>query len=310
METDLDLPALIACNDHLNVLRYIRVHQLREPELVVQHGKYLLGDLMNGKLDDELVRLASLEQICLAGLDCGQIKIAEMCLNRLQLSSSSSSSNSSSIDQNSIRFRLLVARCFEADGNYNGAEIIYNELLKDNPSNLMILKRKYCILKSQVGKTIESATALNVYIQQNLSDTSAWYELAKIRINLGDYKSACYCYEEVLLGTPTNAIIHCELAECYATIGNIDDLLLARKHMCQAIELDSNLLRAQLGLIVITNSYISLQSNISKKDYNEFEVQVSQELMKYSSELVLKSYKDTKLFPTMEKLMKEYTENL
>lgn len=306
METDLDLSSLITSNDHLNVLRYIRVHQLRQPELVIEHGKYLLGEDCSRKMtshaDDELIRLGTLEQICYAALDCGQMNIAEMCLHQIK--------SSTKMDLNSIRFRLLVARCYEADSDYNNAETIYNELLQDNPANIMVLKRKYCILKSQVGKTNECITALNNYLQQNYSDTSAWYELAQLYMKMGNYKTACYCYEQILLGAPNNAMIHCELAECYATVGTIDDLLLARKHMCQSLELDPNLLRAQYGLVTIASAYIQQMHSINKKDYNEFEVEVAKELIKYGSEILLKSYENTKLFSTIQKLMNEYTESL
>jgi ER membrane protein complex subunit 2 len=318
MEIELDLPELISKKDHLNVLRYIRVHQIREPELVVEHGRMLLGTNFSGTVSSsnggDIVRLAILEQICLAAVDCNKIKVAEQCLSQLKASGF--------VELESIRFRLLLARCLEADNDPNGAEIIYNDLIKDNPSNLIALKRKYCLIKSQPGQQDQAIESLNSYLEQNYSDTCAWYELAKLRMDIGDYKGASFCLEEVMVASPSFAIIHCELAECYATaaatttttststtVGD-DLLLLARKHIAQAIELDSTLVRAQLGLVTISNMYLQQQLTSNKKNYDEFEVTVTKELIKYGAELVLASYKGTVLYTTMNSLMNEYTEGL
>jgi ER membrane protein complex subunit 2 len=303
MEIELDLPELIRSKDHLNVLRYIRVHQLREPSLVVEHGQLLLGTNLCGKPNGgDVVLLALLEQICLAALDCKQIKVAEQCLSQLKDSIVGSTSN---------RFRILLARCLESDGDPEGASVMYDDLLKDNPSNLQALKRKYCLLKSKAGQTEKSIVSLNKYVQQNYSDTAAWYELAKLRMDNGDYKGASFCLEEVMIASPSCALIHCELAECYATAasGNLDDMLAARKHMAQAIELNPSLVRAQMGLVTVSNAYLQLLMN-KKKDYDELECEVTKELIRYGAELVLTSYQGTKLYPTMKVLMTEYTESL
>ena len=84
METDLDLPGLIAKQDHLNILRYVRLHELREPELVVQSGKKLLGDNLDRKPIDELARRAVLEQVCYSALDISDNKLADLCLSKLR----------------------------------------------------------------------------------------------------------------------------------------------------------------------------------------------------------------------------------
>lgn len=304
METDLDLPALIQGKDHLNVLRYIRIHQLREPELVLKHGKALLGDdLGRRSAPNELARLAAVEQICLAALDCSDSDTAELCLRRL---------SEAGVEKSSTRFRLLLSRCLESSCDFTGAEIILDDLLKENPSNSLALKRKYCLIKSAPGKQVESAVALNAYLQQNYGDAAAWYELAKLKQELGDWKGAIFCLEEVLLGTPSSAKIHCELAECYATAAgtNLNNILTARKHMAQALELDPSSLRAKFGLVTISNAYLQ-QSNGKKKDAEqEFEVEVAQELVKYGVEQVLLSYKGADMLGSVKALMEEYRDGL
>jgi tetratricopeptide (TPR) repeat protein len=42
MDSDTDLSTLVQFNDHWNVLKYIRIHKLRESELVLRHGCQLL----------------------------------------------------------------------------------------------------------------------------------------------------------------------------------------------------------------------------------------------------------------------------
>lgn len=301
METDLDLPALIQGKDHLNVLRYIRIHQLREPDLVMQHGKALLGSDLNKKRVNELTRLASIEQICLAAIDCNDTTTAELCLRRL---------NEAGIEKTATRFQFLLARCLEAAGDVSGSEILYDSLLRQNPSNSAALKRKYCLLKAVPGKEVESVEALNAYLQQNYSDTAAWYELAKLKQELGDWKGAVFCLEEVLLATPASSHIHCELAECYATLdGGLDNLLSARKHMAAALELDSASVRAKFGLVSISNAYL-LEAAAKKKDADEFEIEVAQELVKYGAEQVLLSYKGTEMLGPVKALMEEYCDGL
>ncbi len=71
MGPDEDLPTLIQRNDHLNILRHIRVHQLRESDPTVKHGPALLGKHLSRKISDELLGLAVIEQLCLAALAVG-----------------------------------------------------------------------------------------------------------------------------------------------------------------------------------------------------------------------------------------------
>lgn len=293
METDLDLPGLIAKKDHLNILRFIRAHELREPELVVESGKKLLGDNLDRKPIDELARRAVLEQVCYSALDLSDSKTADGCLSMLR---------ESGVEKESVRFRMCLARCLESDKDYEGATKIYDALLTDNPSNSLALKRKYCILKAQ---NLPCEEALNEYLELNYQDTGAWYEMAKIKQRLGDWKGSAFCLEEVLLQNSGSSKMHVELAESYATIGG-DHLILARKHMAQALELDPSNVRAMFGLVYAANAYLSL------KNADKFESQVAQELIKYGANKVNAVYKslDPKLRAAVQGLMKEYTDDL
>ena len=309
MQTDDDLPTLIRKKDHLNVLRFIRLHELRAPELVVTHGRALLGDdLQRTRACDELSRLAALEQICLAALDTGDTQLAETCLDRLR--------SAGGIAKESVRFRRLLARCLEAAGDLQGAELIYQDLLKENPSNCVARQRQYCIYRAQVGKQAEAATALNDYLQHNPADTGAWMELATLRMEIGDYKGAAFCYEEVLLEAPADAALQCALAECYATLAHTkatspEYLKLARQHFSQALELDPSSRRAQWGLLTAANDCLvkATSSSSSKKDgpVDEHDQLVAQALVKLAAEKLLASYKGTPMLAAVKQTVAEYT---
>jgi tetratricopeptide (TPR) repeat protein len=296
-----DLPSLVGRKDHLGVLRYIRSHELREPKLVIEHGQALLGKDLSKSMSDTEVLVTTLEQICLGSLDLGKHDLAEKCLEQLR---------KSGIEQDAVRFRRLLARCLEASGDYEGATKIYDALLADNPANLIALQRKYCIARAQKVEPEKVVAALNEYLSQNMSDVSGWHEMAKLRMTLGDFKGAAYALEQVVLGSPLDAEVHRQLAEVYATVGGLDNLILARKHMSQSLELDSSNVRTQLGLVSVANQYLEESASVGKKDIDEHEIMVAKELVKYGASQVLTSYKGSKMLAIVKRVMDDYLDNL
>jgi Tfp pilus assembly protein PilF len=133
--------------------------------------------------------------------------------------------------------------------------------------------------------------------------------MAQLRLQLADYKGAAYALEQVVLGSPLEPDIHRQLAETYATIGGLEHTLLARKHMAQALELDPTNVRSQLGLVCVANQYLEESNDVSKKIVNEHEQLVAKELIKYGVTEVLKSYKGSKMFPSVKRVMDDYTDN-
>lgn len=310
-----DLATLIAQNDHLNVLRYIRAHKIRQPIIVVTHGKLLLGitTITSNNNDKEVIiptkqrpnnnigdaeRLAALEQLCIASLDIGNIPLAEYCLDAMQVSSSDASSGV--ITKESTRFRKLLGLCLEASGDYIGASDIYDKLLQDNPSNSHAAKRKYCILAAQFGKEDEAMKVLNEYLSQHPGDVAAWNTMAEVCLSVSDFTGAAYCYEEVILGQPLDSNIHCKLGEVYCTAGGLSNTKLARKHLAQAVQLDPNNLRAWYGLLGAAEGYLQevdkiSNKNSSKKDAEQEGVAVANELIKFAGEKLVQVYKGNKM---------------
>lgn len=305
MGPDEDLPTLIASQDHLNVMRYLRAHQLREPEMAVKHGKALLGPSLTNKVGggDEAARLGAIEQLALAALDLHDHDLADQCLGQL------TGGGKGGVSKESNRFRRLLGRCLEAAGDLEGAEALYDEMLQANPTNLIALQRKYALFKGQPNKEVEAMTALNKYLEQNMMDSAAWYELSQFRANMADYKGAAYAMEEVVLACPLESSVHCELAELYSTMGGLENLILARKHMAQSLELDATNRRAQFGLVVVANAYLLASESAPKKQLDEHEVAVAKELVKYGAEQLLVSYKGCPMFSAVKDLMEEYQDD-
>lgn len=311
-----DLVTLSSNNDHLGVLRYIRAHEIREPTTVITHGLALFGDQLDAKtVSDEASRIAALEQICLAAIDIDDHALAQKCLDALRASKVNSSEGKSeeSLVQGSDRYQRLLGRCLEAANDHEGAMTLYERMLKQNPSNLVALQRKYCVLRARKDSTPEAVlTALNEYLGQQLSDVGGWYEMSQLRISMADFKGAAYALEQVVLGNPLDDDVHRQLAEVYATIGGLENTACARKHMAQALELNPTNIRAQFGLVSVAQQFLdeSDASSAKQKKLDEHERLVATELVKYGASEVLKSYKGSKLFASVKRVMDDYTENL
>lgn len=311
-----DLTTLSAKNDHLGVLRYIRAHELREPTTVITHGIALFGEQLDATTScDSASKAAALEQICLAAIDVSDHHLAERCLDQLKDSPAFSSDKKpqGSLAKDSDRYRRLLGRCLEAANDYEAAMNVYETMLKKNPSNLVALQRKYCVLRAQSDSSTEAILeALNDYLGQQLSDVSGWYEMAQLRLSLADFKGAAYALEQVVLGSPLDASVHVELAEVYATIGGLENTACARKHMAQALELEPSNPRAMFGLVSVSQQFLdeSDASSTKQKKLDEHERLVAAELVKYGAAEALKAYKGTKLFASVKRVMNDFTENL
>lgn len=279
MDTDADLDTLIQRKDHVNVLRYLRVHQLRRPELVLKHGRQMLGDDLQRATRTQ-PHMAALEQMIVASLDHQDHTTAQLALDRLvQLG----------VERSSARFRRLLAQCLDASGDTAGAQAVYKDLLKENPCSMTALQGEYCLYKAQVGHEVQAAEALDRILTQDPSHVPAWYEMAHLRMNLGDYKAATYCLQQVLLHAPTDPHLHVLLAECLVTSadGDAATLPLARQHYCQALELDPQHRRAQWGLLV------TAQRSATVNNGDAHDADVAKALQAHATQALKASYQGT-----------------
>jgi hypothetical protein len=322
-----DLPTLIGRNDHLNVLRYIRAHKLREPRTVVRHGVALLGIGATTPVPRQTLgdaeRLSALEQLCASALDLGDSSLADRCLAAIGEAIPADGGGESS----SSRRRRLLGMRLESSGEYDGASSAYDGMLRENPSNAHAARRKYCVSasRSSGGKAGEEAVAaLDDYLRSRPGDVAAWHEMTEICLAACDFVGAAYCLEEVVLGCPLDSNVHVRLAEAYCTAGGLSNAKLGRRHMAQAVQLDPDNLRAWYGLIAASEGYLDEVNRIptsgggkngggggSRRDAEEEGVEVALELIKFGGEKLMQVYKgSSKMRTVVERMLRESMESL
>ena len=144
-------------------------------------------------------------------------------------------------------------------GDYASATALYDNLLLQNPANVVALKRLYVIEKAQ-NNISEAIQALVKYLNENMVDASGWYELADLYISQGHWEAAAASLEEVVLIDPLDAHVHTLLGECYygmasntqsgiqKAFSNDSLVLLSRRHFSEALNLKRGDVRAAMGL--------------------------------------------------------------
>ena len=311
------LDCLLKRRDHLEILRYIRSHHLREPQLVIEHGKAVLGkELTNNKPSSSLSEISSLlglslteseklsilEQVCRAALDVNDQTLADQCYSNIV---------SKVNNPNSARVRRLLGLCLEASGDSEGALQLYQDLIKENPANVYALKRLYCMLKAQPNKQAEAMEALKKCLAQgNPSDAPTWLEMGQLCQSMGDIQGSVYCWEELVLIDPLNASLHLTLGELYATLGGITNLQLARRHVCQSLEL-SHSVRALFSLLSVSSNFCQEASKKKQREVvDSDDLEVAKALVKFSADELSKVYRGTPMMVSTKALIKKHLDAL
>jgi tetratricopeptide (TPR) repeat protein len=345
--------------NHLEILRYIRSHRLGEPDLVLKHGKALVGKQLTakakpvssgGSTTSPIVTVVSNTLLAMLGLTLSASETLSIFEQMLRAALDVTPKQHDFADTiyshivakvnnpASARVRCLLGLCLESSGDFEGAATIYEELLKDNPANLMALKRQYCLLRVQGGgdgkKEVVEANALAMEAlnrclkEGNPSDAPTWYEMAQLCQSVGDIRGAVFCHEELVLMDPLNANLHCILGELYAKLGGLSNLKYARKHLAQSLELSSphthngNNVQALQSLLDVASTFVSQATAVLQKRSNdnnnkkrqnvqheetvdEDDVEVAKALVRYSAAGLLAHYKGTSDFSKIESMVNE-----
>lgn len=77
----------------------------------------------------------------------------------------------------------------------------YEKILKDDPTNMSIRKRRVAVLKA-LGRTQDAITAVAALLHNSPTDAEAWAEASELYASTGAWGQAIFCAEEVLLITP------------------------------------------------------------------------------------------------------------
>jgi len=258
-----------------DLLRFLRESKLRRSDLALLHGTFLL-EHFHPKLGDELWTVH--EQVFLAALDLYQLEIANKHLEKLN-----------ETFPKSLRVKRLKGLNFEAREKWDEAEAIYQEILQNDPSDCLAIKRRVCILKAQ-GKFGKAIELLNKYLEDFMMDESAWGELADIYQSLQLYKQASFCCEELILSSPYSFYYH----ERYAGLMySQSHHRLARSYFAHAIELNPNSARSLIGL------YLSVLKSISGKERNSNDTK----LISFANQKLLQLYSEKN--PTLLKIVEK-----
>eukprot|EP00164_Ancoracysta_twista_P005263 GFYU01007204.1.p1 GENE.GFYU01007204.1~~GFYU01007204.1.p1 ORF type:complete len:294 (-),score=83.71 GFYU01007204.1:24-905(-) len=249
------------------LLKIIRKDKIRRPDVVSTYGHMLL-EKGRSFLGFEVYTV--LEQTFLADLDCGNVDEAQMLFAELHRQF-----------PDSTRVKKLLGMQYEAKGDFEGADEIYQEILEDDKANLVVMKRRIAILK-ELGQTGKAIDQLNAYLKNFMMDKDAWLELLDLHIANQQYVLARFCAEELVLLHPQNPLYHTRLAEVMYTLGGVDNLKLARKHYSQALEFHPTYMRALLGLSQCT-TMIATFKNASDT--------VNEQLQKWCANVIKRQYK-------------------
>jgi ER membrane protein complex subunit 2 len=239
----------LSTDDSMTLLTKLRKSRLNRPDVVYKYGTKLLdkGAVTSGEV------WSLYEQVLIAALQLGDVATAKRYVKKL-------SARFDVGEERSSRVEKLRAMILEAETQSPTAALEkYDEILKLNPANLPVLKRKAALLRSH-GKYPEAASAFGDIIQLFGSDVQTWGELAEMHLELGDLQSAAFCLEELVLLNPMCVAYHTRLAEVYYSQDTTETLLKARKHYTMSLNTQAANLnkRALYGLAATCERLVSV----------------------------------------------------
>jgi tetratricopeptide (TPR) repeat protein len=243
------------------------------------------------------------ETVLKNALVLNEMDLADLCLEAIQ-----------SQFGESARVRKLEALVLEGKEDFDTSEVIYNEIVSDDPTDQFALRRLIAIRKAS-NDIAGAITRLNEYLKIYMTDSDAYGELADLYLSVCEYKKAAFCVEELIIIDPNNPLYFSKYADIMYTLG---DYLIARKYYAQSINMlldgesedpqnaQLSTLRPVYGLLVTCNALASINkfdstgSNTKKNNT---------ELHKLAETLLVKNYLKHQsckkvLLPALENLLK------
>jgi tetratricopeptide (TPR) repeat protein len=228
----------------------LREDGTRDSERVIELWVICLSQLAY-KLGDDAWTVY--EQVFIAAIDLGNDEIAQDCISAL-------------IEKfpNSTRVKRLRGMYYEYSEKFEEARNLYNQIIEEDPTNMIIRKRLIAILKAE-GKHSEAIKELREYLEKFQSDTEAWGELCDYYLNDCDYKKAAFCMEELILSNPHNHLYYQKYAEIKYSEGGIENCEIAKTYFSQALTLHPDNVRALYGLL-LTSTHLSQNAKSKAKE--------------------------------------------
>lgn len=218
----------------IELLQFMRIHRMRQPELALVHGGALLTKFRNKMEKGELWTV--MEQVFLAACDAGHNEWRDYCLQQLVKKW-----------PKSIRVERLKGIYQESVEDYAEAKNIYTNIINEKPEDT-ITRKRLIAMEKQHGKLDSAIEACNSYLEVFSTDADVWHELAELYIEACSLSRAVYCFEELVLSNPRSMYHILTYAELLYSTGDYE---LSRKYFCLAAYLDGACLRALWGLCAV-----------------------------------------------------------
>ncbi|KAF3919388.1 hypothetical protein ABW21_db0206334 [Orbilia brochopaga] len=238
----------------------------------------LAPSILNLTISDTPEQWSLYESLLLSALRTGDDTSALLVLQRL-----------------SDRFGNTNARIMALQGMYDEAiatnhaqleQVLknYDEVIKDDPTNVPLAKRRITLLH-HLNKKPEAIAALTALIDLNPTDAESWAQLAQYYFEITMYSQAIYCLEEVLLILPNAYNIHARLGEINYIVadsgggggrdggGALERLEASLRWYLRSVELCDGYLRGYYGIKMATAKLLqtkaSGQRTISEEKVNK-----------------------------------------
>ncbi|KAL6706925.1 Inositol phosphatase SIW14 [Coniothyrium glycines] len=191
------------------------------------------------------------ENLFYAALRTGDESSALSILTRLE--SRFGATNERIITLRGIYNEAIATSDADLDKVFDG----YEKILRDDPTNMSIRKRRVAVLKA-LRRPQDALAALTTLLHNSPTDAEAWAEASELYAGQQAWGQAIFCAEEVLLITPNAWSAHAHVATLHylSTASNappsLSALALALKHFCRAVELNESYLRGYYGLKLVS----------------------------------------------------------
>lgn len=242
------------------------------------------------------------EQVLIASLECGRIENAIMYLNLLE----------SRFGKKSVRVSHLRGLCLEAQGKTAEARKLYEQVLREMPTNDFCVKRLSAMLKAE-GHYAEAIRVLeedlvykdedekqHTYFEVHRGDSlQALRELSTLHHLTGNVDRAIYYAEEALLFDADSYFAHARLAELHYMKR---DLPRCVTEYAQSLLFNSepNNARSAYGLWQSTNEMLRQHQSGVKKLEEEKELVQTQDLRAYAAETLHRMYAGSPMLSALD----------
>ncbi|GAA5897104.1 Emc2p [Sporobolomyces salmoneus] len=220
----------------LTRLEEIRTSRSRVPREVFELGQKLVenGWINNQSNQGWIVK----EQLAVAALECGQLELASVLIDRLDAQFPSKESQ---------RILSLKGMLFEAKGDLESARQLYEQRLKEKETDVLIRKRLISLhLSTPLNVTTttslsrqEGIRLLVEYCDTSYVDAEAWMLLSKSYSELGLYDQSLSASNHSLLLQPQNPFLLLQHAELSYTIDPLSEVGL--KEFLRVVEMTTDL---------------------------------------------------------------------